>query len=811
MGFRVAPKTLERLEWAQIVARLAARTRTPRARARLDPAAGDAVSLFESDAEGVRARLAETGEARALLAAGIGLPAGDLPDPAEALGRARRGGALDPRALLDLRGVLLAVEETRRVLPARKDAAPRLADLAECLGEHGALAHAIGRSLDPSGEVRDEASPRLAEARREARRLAGAIETRLAQLVRDPELRRHLSDTYSTVRNDRYVLPVRSDAVGSVPGIVHDASRSGMTLFIEPEALVLLNNRHKQVALEVIQETQRVLRELSERAAASASAIDADLETLAHLDLAFARAALAEEMQAVVPEVGEAGVLRLPGLRHPLIPPGEVVANDLSLGEGWQILVLSGPNAGGKTVAMKAVALAALLVRAGLFVPAAPGARIDLFDEVLAQIGDEQDIREHLSTFSAQMANLARIVREASERSLVALDEVGVGTDPGEGAALAQAVLEALATAGARVVATTHYGLLKEMAEVDPRFANASVELDPETLAPTYRLRMGLPGVSSATSVAARMGMPGAVLARANQILDREDRQLDRMLAELSASRATLESEQREATRLRTESEAVRAEYRERVERLRTRRDELYHAMRRELDHAFRAAHEEVASVIRELQRGGTARDAARARDRLLALGEVPPAPPASAAVEAEAEAAPLAPEPVAAAPGPVDWHLAAAGDAVLLRDGGTALLLALPDRRGRVTIRVGSARVLVPAERVAALRRAAPAAAPRVTFEVAAGRGAHDLVAGDSGRCDLRGLRVDEARDRLAADLDRALSAGRARLEIVHGIGTGALRRAVREELAAAPFVTRVLDAPPEQGGDGVTIAELG
>jgi DNA mismatch repair protein MutS2 len=810
VGFRVAPKTLERLEWAQIAARLAAKTRTPRARARLDPAAGGAASLFESSAEGVRARLAETGEARALVAAGTGLPAGDLPDPAEALGRARRGGALEPRALLDLRSVLLAIEETRRLLPAHKGAAPRLAELAECLGLHDALADAIGRSLDPSGEVRDEASPRLAEARREARRLATAIETRLTQLVRDPELRARLSDTYFTLRNDRYVLPVRNDSVGSVPGIVHDASRSGTTLFIEPEALVLLNNRHKQMELEVVQETQRVLRELSLRAAASASAIESDLETLAHLDLAFARAALAEEMQAVAPEVGEEGVLRLPGLRHPLIAPGEVVANDLALGEGWRILVLSGPNAGGKTVALKAVALAALLVRAGLFVPAARGARIDLFDEVLAQIGDEQDIREHLSTFSAHMANLAKIVREASPRSLVALDEVGVGTDPGEGAALAQAVLEALAAAGARVVTTTHYGLLKEMAEVDPRFANASVELDPETLAPTFRLRMGLPGVSSATAVAARMGMPGAVLARANEILDREDRQLDRMLSELSASRAALEGEQREAARMRAESEAVRAEYRERVERLRARRDELYHAMRRELDQAFRAAHEEVAAVIRDLQRGGTARDAARARERLLALGEAPPEPAASAAVEGEAT--PLAAEPAAAATGLelVDWRFAAAGDAVVLRDGGTALLLALPDRRGRVAIRVGSARVLVPAERIAALRRAAPTAAPRVAFETAAGRDQGDLVAGDRGRCDLRGLRVDEARDRLAAELDRALSAGRARLEIVHGIGTGALRRVVREELAASPFVARVADAPPEQGGDGVTIAEL-
>ena len=816
MGFRVSEKTLARLEWPQVAARLAARARTPRARARLDPAAGCA-SLFEASAEGVRARLAETAEARALGAAGVGLGAGDLADPAEALGRARRGGALEPRALLDLRSALLAIGTARRGISARAELAPRLADLAGSLGDHGALADAIGRSLDPGGEVRDEASPRLAEARREVRRLAAAIEARLGQLLRDPDLRRHLSDVYFTVRSDRYVLPVRSDSTGSVPGIVHDASRSGTTLFIEPEALVLQNNRHKQVELEVLQETQRVLRELSERAAASAPAIEADLDALAHLDLAFARAALAEEMEAVPPEVGDEGVLRLPGLRHPLIPPDEVVANDLSLGEGWTALVLSGPNAGGKTVAMKALALAALCARAGLFVPAAAGARVDLFDEVTAHIGDEQDLREHLSTFSAHMANLARIAREAGPRSLVVLDEIGVGTDPGEGAALAQAVLEALADAGARVVATTHYALLKEMAEVDPRFANASVELDPETLAPTFRLRMGLPGASSATAVAARMGMPQAVIARANEILDREDRRLDRMLAELGASRAALEREQREAARLRAESETARAEVRERLERLRARRDELTHAMRRELDAAFRAAHAEVATVIRELQRGGTAQGAARARERLLALEQAPPAPDAGGAGAAlGADAAGALAEGAEAgggrapAPEPVDWRLARAGDAVTLRDGASAVLLALPDRRGRAAVRVGSARVLVPAERVAALRRTGPAPPPRVAFETAAGRGAGDLPAGDGARCDLRGLRVDEARDRLAADLDRALAAGRSRLEIVHGVGTGALRRLVREELAGSALVARIADAAPDQGGDGVTIVWL-
>jgi DNA mismatch repair protein MutS2 len=801
----VERQTLERLDWPQIVARLASHAGTPRGRSRLAAPDGGS-ALFEATAEGVRARIAETREARALRLEGVALPAGELADPSEALGRARRGGILAPRALLDLHGVLVALAQTRRLVSARTDLAPRLAALASTLGDDLSLARAIERTLDPAGEVRDEASPALSDARRDLRRLAAALEAALAKLLRDPSLRERLSDAYFTVRGDRYVLPVRADARGSVPGIVHDASRSGTTLFIEPEALVELNNQHKRAELAILQEIQRVLRELALRAAELAPAILADLETLGQLDLAFARAALADEMSACEPTVGEEGILRLPALRHPAIPTAEVVPNDLALGEGAFVLVLSGPNAGGKTVAMKAVALAALLVRAGLFVPAAPGARVDLFEEVLADIGDGQDIREHLSTFSAHMATLARTVREASPRSLVVLDEIGVGTDPGEGAALAQAVLEKLADAGARVVATTHFNLLKEMAEVDPRFANASVEHDPDTLAPTYRLRMGIAGASSATAVAARMGMPGAVLDRANELLGHEDRRLDRMLTELSASRAALEREQREARRLRDESLAVRAEYRDRVERMRARRDELFRAMRDDLDRAFRDAHGQVAGVIRDLQRAGSARDAARAREQLLALE--------SDVREGVAAASPPLPETSApeseAAPEPVDWRVARAGDAVALREGGSATLLALPDRRGRVAVRVGSARVLVSAERVVALRREPRPPAPRVAFEPAGGGAGGDVVAGGTQRCDLRGLHVDEAQERLAAELDRALAEGCARLEIVHGVGTGALRRAVREYLAASPFVKQVVDAPADAGGDGATQAEL-
>ncbi len=800
MSFSVEQKTLERLDWPEVLARLDAFARTPRGRARLAAASnGAGASLFEDSADGARERLAETREALAILDAGERPPLGGVAEVAASLRRARKGGLLAAGALLDLLATLTALRDTARFLAERGVQAPRLAALAESIVDHAALRSDLERSLEPSGEVRDDASAALAEARREVRRSAGEIQDRLARALKDPDTLARLSDAYYTVRNDRYVLPVRADAQGAVRGIVHDASRSGTTVFIEPEALVELNNRHKQAEIETERETLRVLRVLSAAAADAADEIEAGLGALESVDLSFARAQLAAELGATEPEVGDEGVLRLPQLRHPSLSRDEVVPNDLRLGEDFTVLVLSGPNAGGKTVAMKAVALAVLFTRAGLFVAAAAPARVDLFDAVLADIGDEQDIREHLSTFSAHMANLARIADTASRRSLVVLDEIGVGTDPGEGAALAQAVLEKLADAGARVIATTHYNLLKEMAEVDERFANASVEFDPETLAPTYRLRMDLPGSSSATAVAARMGMRADVLERANELLEREDRRLDRMLSELAASRAALDHEQREASRLREESEATRADYRARLEKLQQRRDSLYRSMRDDLDRAFRGAHERIAAVIRDLQRGGTARDAARAREQLLAAEQ--------AARRAEQEAGVEASEGPNLAP--VDWQRARAGDPLQVQGGGPAVLLALPDHRGRVAVRVGSARVLLPMERVGAAEETPPVRPRgRVTVTRAGPAPSDDEAPGgdDAGRCDLRGLRVDEALDRLTHALDRAAAAGRERLTVVHGIGTGALRDAVRRHLADSVYVARFSAGTAGEGGEGVT-----
>jgi len=815
MHFAASQKTLEMLEWPQVLSRLVDLARTPLGRRRFGPEAargtasdtgdggGALTSIFESSLEGTLERLAETEEARGILATGDAPPLAGIRDLGDCLMRAAKDGILSPGELRDVGATLGGLQATARFLAQRADTAPLLADLAAQIGDHSDLVATIERCVDPAGEVSDAASSALADARRDSRRLATEIQGRAERYIRDPDTVAHLSDSYYTVRNDRFVLPVRADSRGSIRGIVHDASGSGTTVFIEPEALVDLNNQRKRAEIAIEQEVRQVLRDLSRRAAAATPFVEAGLRATTVIDCAFARASFADELKAATPEVRSDGVLRLLQLRHPLLPPDEVVPNDVTLGDGVITLVISGPNAGGKTVCMKAVALAALFVRAGLFVPADAGARVDFFDQVLADIGDEQDIREHLSTFSAHMANLAEIVDRASQDSLVVLDEVGVGTDPGEGAALAQAVLEKLTDSGARTITTTHYNLLKEMAESDDRFANASVEFDPDTLEPTYRLRMGHPGSSSAAAVAARMGLHRDVLERADQILAREDRQLDRMLAELAASRAALEREQRETARIREETESVRSLHRARLEKLQERRDSLYQTMRGDLDRIFGAAHAQVAAVIRDLQRGGSAQEAARARERLLALEE------RSRSAEEDAGVTPSADPPR----DPVDWQRAHAGDPVLVDGAGRGVLDSLPDKRGRVAVRVGSARLVIARERVHRPAEGNPpvqqAQRPRVSLQAAEPELAAS-TAPASARCDLRGLRVDEAEDRLLEALDRAAGAGHDSLFIIHGLGSGALRNAVRRFSSESPYVSSFEAGSPDEGGDGVTIAKL-
>ncbi len=802
MGFAVSRSTLEALEWGRILGELRALCRTPQGRLRL--AEGSDTALFETQEAEVRARLRETSEARTLLDHESPPPLGGCRDVSTALSLAEKGGVLEAPVLLDVRSSIEALDETRRFLEARAATTPALAELAHGVESQASLAAEIGRCLDAGGEVRDAASATLASARREVQRLGSELKSRIERALGHPDVAPHLSDRYYTVRSGRFVLPVKADAKGQVRGIVHDASRSGTTLFVEPDAMTELNNRHRQAELAVEREVLRVLRDLSAAVAREAETLRKSLARAGEIDLAFARGELSRRQEGVEPALERNGVFELAGLRHPLIPAEECVANDLRLGRDFSVLILSGPNAGGKTVALKSIALAALGVRAGLHVPANPGARVALVDRVLADIGDHQDIQESLSTFSAAMASLAGILREAGPHTLVCLDEVGVGTDPSEGAAIAQSTLEALAESGARTVTTTHYNLLKEMAEVDARFENASVEFDPETLAPTYRVRIGSPGSSSAATVAARMGMPTSVLERAAALLDHEDRRLDRMLAELSASRALLEAEKSAAEAARIEGEQAREHYRGKLARLQERRDKLFEEMRRDLDAAFREAHGEVARVIRELQRAPSSRRAARARDELETIRERN-----EATQPAHDPSSPVRGDEPAAGPA-VDWPKAKVGDPVRTPSGAQGTLLSMPDRRGRVAVRVGSAKLRIDRDQ---LRSAIGAEAPQGSATRGPRGGEQEPAQGARGGClevDLRGMRVDEALERLEQQLDVALAQGRDEVRVIHGIGTGALRKAVREWLPHSPYVARACEADREEGGPGATRAIL-
>ena len=803
MPFEVAESTLESLEWARITDALRIACRTPiGARLLAESSAHD---RFEPTGEGARARLEETSEARALLDDDEPPPMGGCADVRPAIARAEKGGVLEAAELAEVRRTLEALHATLRFFDRRREVAPTLFEIAIGIGEAPGLEAQIGRCLDASGEVRDAASPTLAAARRDVNRLGGELQTRIERSLQHADIKPHLSDAYYTVRNGRFVLPVKSDSKGHVRGIVHDASRSGTTLFVEPDGMVELNNKHRQAELTVEREILRVMRELSAAVAREAESIRASLERIGHLDLAFARGTLSRDMDAVLPEVGTEGVFELPGLRHPLIPPDECVANDLRVGRDFRVLILSGPNAGGKTVALKSIALAALMVRAGLHVPADPGARVDLVERVLADIGDHQDISESLSTFSAAMANLADILRAAGPDTLVCLDEVGVGTDPSEGAAIAQSTLEALADDGARVITTTHYNLLKEMAEVDDRFENASVEFDPETLAPTYRVRIGAPGASSATTVAARMGMPQGVLDRASSLLDREDRRLDRMLAELAASRAQLESEQAAAATLRAESEQAREEFRTKLARLQERRDKLFGEMRGELDASFREAHGEVARIIAELQRAPSSRRAADAKAKLESLRDE---------TQRVQKARGLEPEQAPTEPGfaPVDWPKARVGDTVRTPGGGEGTLVALPDRKGRVSVRVSGRKVVLGRDQLTSMASRSGPANGRSRPEPRQPRNEPLPPARIGGlvEVDLRGLRVEEALERLDVALDLAAAEGRDEMRVIHGIGTGALKRAVRDHLPRSHYVVETTEAAREDGGAGATRAIL-
>lgn len=764
-----------------------------------------------------RLRLAQAAEAAALERAGHPLPVANVEGARDAIERTRVGGVLAPAELRAVGRMLEGARTLRRFLAARRGELPTLYEECSTDPTLDQVADSIGASFDADGTLADRASPRLLELRGEWHAARQRVLSRMEELMRRYEP--VLQDHFITEREGRWVLPVRSDAHERFPGIVHATSASGATLFVEPRAIVPMGNRLKVLEADVKREEEAVYARLTAEIAEALPSVEAARDALASADVRAATSKLASELELSFPEVVDAPRLDLRRARHPLLvldfarrgggprPPNEaaprVVASDLRL-ESGRAMIVSGPNAGGKTVALKAMGLAALMVRAGLPVACADGSVVGLFDVVLTDVGDDQSLQKNLSTFSAHVSNLASVLQDTTKGALVLLDELAGGTDPREGEALAAGVLDSLCARGGAVAATTHYEGLKALALVDPRFANASVGLDLATMTPTFEVAMGVPGSSSALAVARRYGLPGTVIERAERFLAREDRTFEAVVKKLHDERAALELARAAAEDREREAAQLRANLLVELEAAKGRERRMLSDEGRQLmDRVIRAREDlrEAQARLRSRRSDPQAvREAAVAIER--AAGEVALGGPLEALLARPSE---LEREPVRASDlrrGGRVWvtRLRAEAEVVEVLSGDEVRVAAGPLK---LTVRSGELRSATPPAAAAPARPPARGGAAREPTVDA-------LVQTAESTCDLRGLRVDDGVAMASSFLDRALNDGRDVVFLLHGHGTGALRDALRKELERSPYVSRFRGAEPERGGDGVTVVWL-
>jgi len=756
------------------------------------------------------------------------LPIGAVADAREAWQRATHGGVLSPIELRAIADVLASARTLRRYLHARRESMPHIFNACSTDAALDAVEDEISTSFEPNGMLADHASPRLLELRGEHSAARGRMISRIEELIR--RYSHILSDTYWTEREGRYVLPVRSDAHERFPGIVHASSSSGHTLFVEPRVLVPLGNRLKMLEADVRREEDAIYAALTERVVEVLTSVRGAIDALGKADVLLAITRLTRDLRLRFPEVdgGETFVADLRDLRHPLLmlesleskEKRAVIPSDIKIA-GGRALVVSGPNAGGKTVALKALGLAALMLRHGLPIAAQEGSRLGVLEIVLTDVGDDQSLQKSLSTFSAHIVNLTNILESSRPGALVLLDELAGGTDPREGEALAAAVLDGLCRRGAAVVATTHYEGLKALALGDPRFENASVGFDRATLTPTFRLALGVPGASSALAVARRFGIPSLVIERAETYLSGEQRTFEQNVQRLNDERRALElarsaaeEEAEKVTALRQQLEQELAELRARDRRiLEKEADALFQGVRRARED-LRAAQARLRA--RKLE-GAELRDTERLLDAVagkLALGgelsELVDRPPALRGEAVVAET----PIPK----GTRVWvpRLRAEAEVVAVQGDG------------QLRVAAGSLKLTVPRDDVRlvnpeATRGAARGKGPRLrsshssavhrpSGELPAFEGAESLPAMQTtdNTCDLRGLRVDDAWPMLETFLDRALNGGQRVAFVVHGHGSGALREKVREELKRSQYVSKFRAGQQNEGGEGVTVVWL-
>ena len=752
----------------------------------------------ESDLDTVNALLAQT-TAASDLCARKGNPAfGEVTDVSASLERATRGGSLQPKELLTIGGILRCARNIKSYV-SEDDPATVLDPLFDALTPNKYLEDKIFGAILSEEEIADNASGELSDIRRHMRIQAGKIRDSLQKVISSPAYSKFLREPIITIRQGRYVVPVKSECKNDVPGLVHDVSATGSTYFVEPMSAVNANNALRELELKEKKEIERILAELSAEAAGYADNINLDYTMLVQLDVIFAKAKLAYRMNAWAPVMNDQGRVELRKARHPLIDPKKVVPISLRLGSDFDTMIITGPNTGGKTVTLKTIGLLTLMAECGLHVPAGDGSELSTFDAILADIGDEQSIAQSLSTFSSHMRTIVDVVAQCDHRTLVLYDELGAGTDPAEGAALAIALIEFSRKMGSRVVATTHYAELKLYAMRTSGVINASCEFDVETLQPTYRLLIGIPGKSNAFAISRKLGLSEEILKEAGDLVGKSDRDFEEVLTQLEQQRQQMEAARLEAERLKQETAKIKQQSEEYNAQLQKEREKAMEAARREaqaiIDEARTAANlasEELKALRRQLQDSADTtginqrqaelrRSLNEAEDRLRVNAPQKQRPAASRGI--------------------------LVGDTVeLLKLGTKASVLAI-NKDGSYQLQAGIMKLTARPDEVYLLEHENP-------YQAKGGRPAH------SGRemkmqampteVDLRGMDSVEAICVLDRYLDEAMRAKLHSVRIIHGKGTGTLRAAVQQALKKNKYVKKYRLGVYGEGEDGVTIAEF-
>ncbi len=770
------------------------------------------------------ARLAETTEARSLFSTNDNIGIGGAHDIRQAVDLAARGGVLDPEQLLDIKSTLISCRELKKSLERKTDEYPRLSQIAVGLPDPHRIVDSITRILSDRGEVLDSASPKLADLRREIKIAHGRLMSRLQKYL--TESANKLQEPIITQRDGRYVIPLRAEFKGSIKAVVHDQSSSGATLFVEPLPVVELNNELRELELKARDEERRILAEVSAQVGEHAEEFKYGVENLAMLDLIFAKAKYADELKASEPILGqrskvkgqkssEATDLRpstfdfpqinISHARHPLLDPQTVVPIDVNPKEGTRAIIITGPNTGGKTVSLKTVGLLALMAQSGLHIPAQSGSEIPFFHSVFADIGDEQSIEQSLSTFSGHITNIIRILKHIDHRSLVIFDELGAGTDPQEGAALARAILSHLLESGCTTLVATHYPELKTFAHSTEGVVNASLEFDIKTLRPTYHLTLGLPGRSNALLIAQRLGLSQPIIDSAKGEIHPDDLRADKLLDDIRKERNRTSRERQKLEKARDKLEAQTKEIEKRLEKIEDERREVLAKARAEGELEVAVLRSNIDSLKSQLKKAKQPLEAIKSIEEKIEKVEEKITAPVERQMSKVAEQSSIVNRKSSI-------QLGERVTVSTLNAEGVVTALGEADAE----VQIGSLRVRA---RLAELVRKSEDTS-KVESEVLSlskGQTSSDLRPStfDSGKSpglelNLRGKLVDEGLDELEKYLERAYSAGLLFVRIVHGKGTGKMRDAVRNALKSSEYVSSFEEPKDHEGGAGVTVAKI-